>query len=119
MVSTDEAETKVCFGQTETGRSSPRKTNLHSMSWQRDHWKVSCVTPTTIPNSSGFTAVKIISPPHAMQRMSPTPQVGTPKQRKPTAGYALWTIVGKTHSVKNCVVTQEERWLPSSWEHSF
>jgi len=92
MASTDEAETKVCFGQTEIGRSSRRKTNLHSTSWQTEHWNVSCVKPTTIPNSSGFTAVKIISPPHAMQRMSQLSR----RHPKVTRAY------GRIRSVDNC-----------------
>src|SRR6516165_11999244 len=88
----DETETKGCWGQAETDDSfgfslePGPKTNLRSTSWHTEHCRVSCLKLPTIPASSGFTAVKIISPPHTMQRMTPT--LITWGHRKQTA--SLW-----------------------------
>jgi hypothetical protein len=98
VASNDEKEMKGCWGQAETGDSlcfslePGPKTNLRSMSWHTEHWRVSCLKLSTIPASSGFTAVKIISPPHTMQRMTPTPRGHGNKTR----------AYGRIHALGNC-----------------
>jgi hypothetical protein len=100
MASNDEKETDGCWGRAGTGGSlsfslEPEpKTNLRSISWHTEHWRVSCLKLPTIPASSGFTAVKIISPPHIMQRMTPT--LITWEHPNKTRAY------GRIHDLGNC-----------------
>jgi hypothetical protein len=81
-----DVEMTGCGGKAEIGGSSGfslasrLKTNPCSVSRQTKQSKLSCLKPATIPASLGFTAVKIISPPHAMQRIMPTLTTWSPQQ---------------------------------------
>jgi hypothetical protein len=49
------------------------KTKRRSISWHSEHMKEWCSKPGTSMVSSGTTFIRIISPPHAIQRIARTP----------------------------------------------